>query len=149
MGLPALPDGARLSEITQRLRERTPLGDHAIRDRGGDLVTLRPEATASIVRAYIQHKLYSPDPAQRLYMIGPMFRRERPQKGRYRQFYQIDAEILGVASPLADAQLIYLLLLLLERLKIDPAIASSIFVTTFTDMCGFFLLLGLATRFLV
>ena len=90
-------------------------------DRGGDLVTLRPEATASIVRAYIQHKLYSPDPAQRLYMIGPMFRRERPQKGRYRQFYQIDAEVLGVKSPLADAQLIYLLLLLLERLKVVGA----------------------------
>jgi histidyl-tRNA synthetase len=51
-------------------------------------------------------------------MIGPMFRRERPQKGRYRQFYQIDAEILGVRSPLADAQLIHLLVLLLERLKV-------------------------------
>ena len=78
-------------------------------DRGGELVTLRPEATASIVRAYIQHKLYAPDPVQRLFMIGPMFRRERPQKGRYRQFYQIDAEIFGVHSPLADAQLIFLL----------------------------------------
>jgi histidyl-tRNA synthetase len=87
-------------------------------DRGGDMVTLRPEATASIVRAYIQHKLYAPDPAQRLYMIGPMFRRERPQKGRYRQFYQIDAEVLGVKSPLADAQLIYLLISLFERLKV-------------------------------
>jgi histidyl-tRNA synthetase len=51
-------------------------------------------------------------------MIGPMFRRERPQKGRYRQFYQIDAEIFGVASPLADAQLIYLLAVLCERLKV-------------------------------
>jgi histidyl-tRNA synthetase len=87
-------------------------------DRGGDMLTLRPEATASIVRAYIQQKLYSPDPVQRLYMIGPMFRRERPQKGRYRQFYQIDAEILGVASPLADAQLIYILVTLFERLKV-------------------------------
>jgi histidyl-tRNA synthetase len=87
-------------------------------DRGGDMVTLRPEATASIVRAYIQHKLYAPDPAQRLYMIGPMFRRERPQKGRYRQFYQIDAEIFGVESPLADAQLIYLLVTLCERLQV-------------------------------
>jgi len=86
-------------------------------DRGGDMVTLRPEATASIVRAYIQHKLYAPDPVQRLYMIGPMFRRERPQKGRYRQFYQIDAEIFGVASPLADAQLIFLLVTLLGRLQ--------------------------------
>ena len=86
-------------------------------DRGGDMVTLRPEATASIVRAYIQHKLYAPDPVQRLFMIGPMFRRERPQKGRYRQFYQIDAEIFGVASPLADAQLIFLLATLLNRLQ--------------------------------
>jgi len=87
-------------------------------DRGGDMVTLRPEATASIVRAYIQHKLYSPDPVQRLYVIGPMFRRERPQKGRYRQFYQIDAEIFGVSSPLADAQLIFLLATLFERLEV-------------------------------
>ncbi len=88
-------------------------------DRGGDLVTLRPEATASIVRAYIQHKLYAPDPVQRLYMIGPMFRRERPQKGRYRQFSQIDAEIFGVASPLADAQLIFILVTLFERLRVE------------------------------
>jgi histidyl-tRNA synthetase len=70
------------------------------------------------VRAYIQHKLYASDPVQRLYMIGPMFRRERPQKGRYRQFTQIDAEIFGVASPLADAQLIFLLVTLFERLKV-------------------------------
>jgi histidyl-tRNA synthetase len=90
---------------------------YTFEDRGGDLVTLRPEATASIVRAYIQHKLYAPDPAQRLYMIGPMFRRERPQKGRYRQFYQIDAEIFGVASPLADAQLIFMLVTLFQRLQ--------------------------------
>ncbi|MCU0559897.1 MAG: histidine--tRNA ligase [Desulfobacterales bacterium] len=87
-------------------------------DRGGEMVTLRPEATASIVRAYIQHKLYAADPVQRLYMIGPMFRRERPQKGRYRQFTQIDAEIFGVASPLADAQLIFLLVTLFARLKV-------------------------------
>jgi len=68
-------------------------------DRGGDMVTLRPEATASIVRAYIQHKLYAPDPVQRLYVIGPMFRRERPQKGRMRQFHQIGAEALGRGRP--------------------------------------------------
>ncbi len=87
-------------------------------DRKGDLLTLRPEATASIVRAYIQHKLHAQDPARKFYMIGPMFRRERPQKGRFRQFYQIDAEIFGVASPYADAELIYLLTLLLDRLKV-------------------------------
>ncbi len=90
-------------------------------DRKGDLVTLRPEATASIVRAYIQHKLFAADPVQKLYMVGPMFRRERPQKGRYRQFYQIDAEIFGVASPLVDVQLIFLLTTLFSRLKVADA----------------------------
>jgi histidyl-tRNA synthetase len=87
-------------------------------DRKGDLITLRPEATASIARAYIQHKLFAQDPVQKFYMIGPMFRRERPQKGRYRQFYQIDAEIFGVQSGLADAQLIFLLVTLFSRLKL-------------------------------
>ena len=87
-------------------------------DRKGDLITLRPEATASIVRAYIQHKLYARDPVQKFYTIGPMFRRERPQKGRYRQFYQINAEIFGVQSGLADVQLIYLLVTLFSRLKV-------------------------------
>ncbi len=90
-------------------------------DRKGDLVTLRPEATASIVRSYIQHKMYAVDPVQKLYVIGPMFRRERPQKGRYRQFYQIDAEILGVASPLIDVQLIFMLVKLFSRLKVENA----------------------------
>jgi len=90
-------------------------------DRKGDLLTLRPEATASIVRAYIQHKLFAADPVQKLYMIGPMFRRERPQKGRYRQFYQIDAEIFGVASPLVDVQLIFMLTTLLARLQVADA----------------------------
>ncbi len=90
-------------------------------DRKGELVTLRPEATASIVRAYIQHRLFAADPVQKLYMIGPMFRRERPQKGRYRQFYQIDAEIFGVASPLVDVQLIFLLTTLFSRLKVADA----------------------------
>jgi len=88
-------------------------------DRKDELVTLRPEATASICRAYIQHKLYSQDPVQKFYMIGPMFRRERPQKGRYRQFYQIDAEIFGVQSGLVDVQLIFLLVTLCKRLNLQ------------------------------
>jgi histidyl-tRNA synthetase len=87
-------------------------------DRKGDLITLRPEATASIVRAYIQHRLYATDPVQKFYTIGPMFRRERPQKGRYRQFYQINAEIFGVPSGLADVQLIFLLVTLFSRLQV-------------------------------
>jgi histidyl-tRNA synthetase len=87
-------------------------------DRKGDLITLRPEATASIVRAYIQHRLYAKDPVRKFYVIGPMFRRERPQKGRYRQFYQINAEVFGVASPLVDVQLIYMLVKLCARIKV-------------------------------
>jgi histidyl-tRNA synthetase len=92
-------------------------------DRKDEMVTLRPEATASICRAYIQHKLYNPDPVHKFYMIGPMFRRERPQKGRYRQFYQIDAEIFGVQSGLVDAQLIFLLVTLCKRLDLKDVSA--------------------------
>jgi histidyl-tRNA synthetase len=88
-------------------------------DRKGDLITLRPEATASIVRAYIQHRMFAKDAVQKLYTIGPMFRRERPQKGRYRQFYQINAEIFGVQSGLADVQLIFLLVTLFSRLQVS------------------------------
>jgi histidyl-tRNA synthetase len=92
-------------------------------DRKGDQLTLRPEATASICRSYIQHKMYAQDPVQKFYTIGPMFRRERPQKGRYRQFYQIDAEIFGVSSPYADVELIFLLRTLFERLNVTDTTA--------------------------
>jgi len=88
-------------------------------DRKGDLITLRPEATASICRSYIQHKMYADDPVKKFYTIGPMFRRERPQKGRYRQFYQINVEIFGVSSALADAELIFLLKTLCEKLTVS------------------------------
>ncbi len=88
-------------------------------DRKGDKLTLRPEATASVVRSYIQHKMYAADPVRKFYTIGPMFRRERPQKGRYRQFYQIDAEVFGISSPYIDAQLILILNELFNRLGIS------------------------------
>lgn len=87
-------------------------------DRKGGLITLRPEATSSVVRAYIQHKLYAADPVNKFYTIGPMFRRERPQKGRYRQFYQINAEVFGIASPLIDVQMIFMLMTFFERLMV-------------------------------
>ncbi|MBF0468479.1 MAG: histidine--tRNA ligase [Desulfamplus sp.] len=88
-------------------------------DRKGDKLTLRPEATASVVRSYIQHNMGSSDPVQKLYTIGPMFRRERPQKGRYRQFYQINAEVFGISSPYIDAQLILILNELFKRLGLS------------------------------
>jgi histidyl-tRNA synthetase len=77
---------------------------YTFKDRSGDLITMRPEATASVVRAYIEHKMYAADPVVKLYSIGPMFRHERPQKGRLRQFHQIDAEVFGVSHPLIDAE---------------------------------------------
>jgi histidyl-tRNA synthetase len=88
----------------------------------GQSLTLRPEATAGIVRAYIEHNLGDRG-LNKLYCIGPMFRRERPQKGRYRQFYQIDAEIIGPSSagsesPARDAELLEMLATLLDRLGI-------------------------------
>ncbi|MFZ4859630.1 MAG: histidine--tRNA ligase [Desulfuromonadaceae bacterium] len=78
-------------------------------DKGGNSVTLRPEGTAGVMRAFIEHKLYAQDPVAKLYYMGPMFRYERPQKGRYRQFHQIGAEITGVNDPLADAQVLNML----------------------------------------
>ena len=88
-------------------------------DRKGDSLTLRPEATASVVRAYIEHKFFAKDPVCKLYTVGPMFRRERPQKGRYRQFYQINAEVFGLHDPRADAELIFLLMEFMNRLKLS------------------------------
>ncbi len=83
---------------------------YTFEDRSGDCVTLRPEATASIVRAYIEHKLYAADPMVKLYSIGPMFRHERPQKGRHRQFHQINVEVFGVSQPVIDAEVIAILM---------------------------------------
>jgi histidyl-tRNA synthetase len=88
----------------------------------GQSLTLRPEATAGIVRAYIEHNLETRG-LNKLYCIGPMFRRERPQKGRYRQFYQIDAEVIGPSSagsesPARDAEVLEMLATLLDRLGI-------------------------------
>ena len=86
----------------------------------GDVVTLRPEATASVARAYIEHGMQTLPGDQKLYYIGPMFRRERPQKGRYRQFYQIGAEVLGTSdAPAIDAELIEMLTVLIERCRIE------------------------------
>jgi histidyl-tRNA synthetase len=77
---------------------------------------LRPEATASVVRAYIEHGMHARPGDVKLYYIGPMFRRERPQKGRYRQFYQIGAEVLGQSdAPAIDAELLEMLLVFFER----------------------------------
>ena len=87
-------------------------------DRNGQLLTLRPEATASVVRAFIQHRLHLLPSMRKFYTIGPMFRHERPQKGRYRQFHQINVEVFAIDDPMVDAEVIYLLLVFLEELHI-------------------------------
>src|SRR5215467_5972465 len=89
----------------------------------GQSLALRPENTAGVVRAYIEHKLWERPGLQRFYYIGPQFRRERPQKGRYRQFYQIGAEVIGPQSagsesPAVDAEVMEMLAALLDRLSI-------------------------------
>jgi histidyl-tRNA synthetase len=75
----------------------------------GTKLTLRPEGTAGVVRAYVESEMYKVEPVRKLYYMGPMFRRERPQKGRMRQFHQIGAEALGRGDPLIDAEILLLL----------------------------------------
>ncbi len=98
-----LMDSGEFDDIAERIR-----------------ICLRPEATASVVRAYIDHGMYLNPGLTKLYYVGPMFRRERPQKGRYRQFYQIGAEVLGQSdAPAIDAELIEMLVVLLGECKIE------------------------------
>jgi histidyl-tRNA synthetase len=79
---------------------------YTFEDKGGDSLSLRPEATAGVLRSVVEHSLLHWEPALKVYTIGPMFRRERPSKGRFRQFFQINAEILGDDSPETDAEII-------------------------------------------
>ena len=88
---------------------------YTFKDSKGKSMSLRPEATASLVRAYVQHRLYQNNPIQKLFTIGPMFRHERPQKGRFRQFHQIDAEIFGDTGPSSDVEIIVLGMDLIKR----------------------------------
>jgi histidyl-tRNA synthetase len=88
---------------------------YTFQDRDGSSLTLRPEATASVMRAYIEHRLDQIPGVKKYYYIGPMFRRERPQKGRFRQFSQIGAEAIGSESPLVDAEVIELVIEILKR----------------------------------
>ncbi len=126
-------EGFGFSEIRIPILERTELFSRGIgeatdivekemytfTDRGGNSLTLRPEATASMSRAYLEHQMYAFDPVAKLYCIGPMFRYERPQKGRFRQFNQIDAEVFGVGNPMVDAEVIIMLIHFLERVGLD------------------------------
>jgi histidyl-tRNA synthetase len=87
-------------------------------ERGDDRYVLRPEGTASVCRAYIEHNLHLKGGVQKFFYMGPMFRAERPQKGRQRQFHQFGAEIMGSADPLADAEIIAFMVALYHSLGI-------------------------------
>ncbi|MFQ6037408.1 MAG: histidine--tRNA ligase [Candidatus Aminicenantales bacterium] len=87
-------------------------------DRGGRSLTLRPEYTPSVVRAIIEHRLYLKPLPLRFYFIGPMFRYDKPQKGRYRQFHQLDIEVFGEKDPAVDAEIVEMAVSLLLRLEV-------------------------------
>jgi histidyl-tRNA synthetase len=91
---------------------------YAFTDKGGERVALRPEATPGLVRAYVEHRLDQTLATPKLYTIGPMFRYERPQKGRYRQFHQLNIEVFGIEDPALDAEIIEMAWTLVEEVGI-------------------------------
>ena len=94
---------------------------YSFTDKGGERITMRPEATPSMVRAFVEHSLEHELPSPKLYSMGPMFRYERPQKGRYRQFHQLDVEVFGMHDPAVDAEVIDLAWSLVTELGIAQA----------------------------
>ncbi|MCK6534543.1 MAG: histidine--tRNA ligase [Polyangiaceae bacterium] len=87
-------------------------------------LTLRPEGTAGAARAYVEHKAHAKEPVSRWFYLGPMFRAERPQRGRYRQFYQAGCEIFGDPGPACDAEMIDMLVGLFRRLGVSDVVAN-------------------------
>lgn len=116
---PVLED---MALFTRTIGETTNIVEkemYLFQDRNGKWVALRPEGTASVVRAYIEHNRPAEDPVARYFYCGPMYRYERPQKGRFRQFYQLGVEVFGISSPLLDAEVIHMLDQYFRELGID------------------------------
>ncbi|MCK4911386.1 MAG: histidine--tRNA ligase, partial [Thermodesulfovibrionales bacterium] len=108
--------------FTRSIGEATDIVDkemYTFEDKGGRSLTMRPEGTASVVRAFVQHGMHTMPSPLKLYYLGPMFRYERPQKGRQRQFHQIGVEAFGVGDPRLDAEVIAMLMELLGRLGLS------------------------------
>jgi len=95
---------------------------YTFKDRNGSSITMRPEATASVIRAYIENGLHVRSSVQRLYTIGPMFRHERPQKGRLRQFHQMDVEVLGSDRAMVDTELMVMAWQLLREIGLEASL---------------------------
>lgn len=102
----------RQSELSDMVTKET----YDFDDRGDRKLTLRPEGTAGIIRSYVENKLYATQELEKVYYIGPNFRYERPQKGRYRQFYQFGVEAIGALDPALDAEMIILSYDFIKRL---------------------------------
>jgi histidyl-tRNA synthetase len=102
----------RNSELSDMVTKET----YDFDDRGNRKLTLRPEGTAGIIRSYVENKLYASQELEKVYYIGPNFRYERPQKGRYRQFYQFGVEAIGAVDPALDAELIIIAYDFIKRL---------------------------------
>ncbi|MBF0538606.1 MAG: histidine--tRNA ligase [Nitrospirae bacterium] len=108
--------------FTRSIGQSTDIVDkemYTFNDRGGRGISLRPEGTASVVRCYVQNNLHTLPAPQRFYYTGAMFRYERPQKGRFRQFHQIGAEVFGSEGPKVDAEILSMINVLLKRLNIN------------------------------
>lgn len=117
----------KTSLFTRSIGEDTDIVEkemYTFPDRKEELLSMRPEGTASVVRAYVQHKMYALSSFTKLYYFGPMFRYERPQKGRNRQFYQIGAEAIGVSSPAVDAEVISMLHTFFDQLGLDGLVVN-------------------------
>ena len=99
---------------------------YSFEDRNGDKLSLRPENTASCVRAAIQHGLLSNQQMHRLWYLGPQFRRENPQRGRYRQFWQVGAEVYGIAGPYIESELILLSSRLWQKLGLTEHVSLQV-----------------------
>lgn len=108
--------------FTRSIGETTDIVEkemYSFPDRKGDMISLRPEGTASVVRSYVEHKMYAQEGLTKLFYVGPMFRYERPQKGRRRQFYQIGVEALGLSGAAIDAEVISMLFTFLDQLGLE------------------------------
>ena len=95
---------------------------YTFEDRNGEMITMRPEGTASVLRSFIEHSLHAQQPVQKLYTIGPMFRHERPQKGRLRQFHQMSVEVLGADQPALDAEVMAMAWMVLTELGLSASL---------------------------
>ena len=114
-----IPTVEKTQVFTRSIGETTDIVEkemYTFPDKRDASLTLRPEGTAVVVRSYIQNVLYGKSPVNKLYYMGPMFRYERPQKGRYRQFHQIGAEVFGSGEPQSDAEVLSMLMYLLDKI---------------------------------